>query len=584
MRTSQPPANDDSNALRDWKRLFIFSYQSLKLDTVGRVRFLFALSIVIAGVESFSLAATPYFFSRAVDVLSKNSVSQTGLILVLISISCLLASKVARELGWLVYYPAETQWTNAIQLRYLDHVLNLPLQQHLESSTGHFDAVLGNGLGALRMILSGIVTNALPLLFELTSALIIFGAVVSWDLGALLTITILVYFALLFWAGEIVAKRQAVAIKLAIDSQSSSTDMLLNAEGIKTNAIERAILERYDRLIHQVAAAFNLFFYARGTLGISLISVLITGFATITFLALGRFQTGQLTLGQLVLTNSYLISLFRPLEITGFNYRQIRQSLVSLQPFMYIFEIDTEQKTGISVAIHKAPLVELQNVSFHFDEKRELLKNLSATFAPSQITALKGASGSGKSTIVRLLVRLLSPTSGTVSINKANIENLPLSQLRSFISVVQQDALILDEGLAFNIALDDKADEKRLNNIIHLCKLDSVVIRLNNDFNAPVGERGRKLSGGERQRLAIARALYREPLVLVLDEATTALDAENEAAIFSILQSIKENLSIILISHNTEHVRMADAVVDLDRLSEDGQERTIFLNSIRKSE
>lgn len=564
MHTSQPLAVNTSNALRDWKKLFIFSYESLRLDTVGRVRILFALSVIIAGTESVSLAASPYFFSTAVDILSKDRSSQTGFLLVLISIGCLLISKVARELGWLVYYPAETQWTNSIQLRYLNHVLHLPLSQHLESSTGRLDAVLGNGLGALRVILSGIVTNALPLLFEITSALLIFGTVVSWDLGAVLTITILVYFALLFWAGEIVAKKQATAIKLAIESQSSSTDILLNVEGIKTNGIESAILSRYDRLIQQVAEAFNRFFYARGTLGISLIAVLITGFSTVTLLALGRFQASQLTLGQLVLTNSYLISLFRPLEITGFNYRQIRQSLVSLQPCLHIFEINTEKKTGVSVAITNAPLVEFQNVSFHFDEKRILLKNFSAKFAPSQITALKGNSGSGKTTIVRLLVGLLSPTSGTITIDKANIADLPLSQLRGIISVVQQDALILDEGLAFNIALDDNVEEKRLQDIIHQCKLDSVVIRLNGDLNAPLGERGRKLSGGERQRLTIARALYRQPLVLVLDEATTALDAENEAAIFSILQSIKDNLSIILISHNAEHVRTADIVVDLD--------------------
>lgn len=569
MNTSQPRTINTSNALRDWNKLYLFTCESLTLDTVGRVRILFATSIIIAGIESLALASAPYFFSKAVDDFSKNITSQSGFLLVLISIGCLLASKVARELGWLVYYPAETQWTNAVQLRYLAHVLNLPLRQHLNSSTGRLDAILGSGLGALRVMLSGLVTNALPLVFELVSALLIFGAVVSWDLGALLTITILIYFLLLFWAGEIVAKRQAVAIKLAIESQSSSTDMLLNVEGIKANAIENAILGRYDRLIQQVATAFNRFFYSRGILGVSLVAVLIAGFTTITLLALGRFQTNQLTLGQLVLTNSYLLSLFRPLEMTGFSYRQIRQSLVSLQPFLQIFELSAEKKTGIAAIIDSAPTIKFQNVSFHFDEEKILLRNFNGLFEPSQITALKGASGSGKSTIVRLLVRLLSPSSGTITINNTDVADLPLSQLRGVVSVVQQDALILDEGLAFNIALSDRPDTQRLKEIIHRCKLDRVVTRLNGDLNAPVGERGRKLSGGERQRLAIARALYRQPLVLVLDEATSALDAENEAAIFSILQSIKDNLTIILISHNVDHVRMADAVVDLDMHRED---------------
>ncbi|WP_079212859.1 ABC transporter ATP-binding protein [Brucella pituitosa] len=550
--------------LREWGDLFQFMRTTLILDTTRRVKLLFALSVIVVALEAIALALSPSFFSEAINKLAMNQNSRAGFLLVITSIAVLLISKVAREMSWLVYYPAETDWTNMVQLRFLRHVLNLPLRHHLENPTGRTDAILGTGLGSLRVILSGLMTTALPLFFELTSALILLGIAVSWDLGAILLFTIAAYFVLLFQAGEVVANKQQIAIELAIKSHASSTDMLMNTEGIKTNGIEEAILERYARLINLVAKAFLQFFRARGKLGIGLTTVLIVGFSAVTLIALRRFQAGQLSLGQLVLTNSYLLGLFRPLENTGFTYRQARQSLASLRPFFQVFDIPAERNTGFPMRLEKGPIIDFNNVSFGFDDNKPLLTNFNAQFRPCCITAIRGVSGSGKSTIARLLVRLLEPDGGSININGIDIAKLSLRDLRSFISVVQQETLILDEGLAFNITLSDDIDHIRLNEVIGSCRLHPVVARLGGDLEVALGERGRSLSGGERQRLSIARALYRRPLVLILDEPTSALDAENDAAIFSILEEVKRDLTIILISHNEKHILSADAFYDLN--------------------
>ncbi len=564
MAVNASQAANTKGMLREWGDLFQFLRTTLILDTIRRVKLLFALSGIVAALEAIALALAPYFFAEAINKLTENQNSHVGFALVIASITTLLISKLARELNWLVYYPAETAWTNTVQLRFLRHVLNLPLRHHIKNSTGRTDAILGSGLGALRVILSGLMTTALPLFFELTSALILFGLAVSWDLGAILLLTIAAYFFLLFQAGEIVARKQQIAMEVALQSHSSSTDILMNIEGIKANGIEVAILGRYARLIASVAGAFLRFFHARGKLGIGLTAILIFGFSAVTFIALSRFQAGKLSLGQLVLTNGYLLGLFRPLENTGFTYRQARQSLASLRPFFQVFDIPAERATGFPITLATAPTIDFKNVSFGFDDKKPLLKNFNAQFKPSQITAIRGVSGSGKSTIVRLLVRLLDPDSGTININGIDIAKLSLLHLRSIISVVHQETLILDEGLAFNIALSEDIDKIRMNRIISSCRLRPIVARLHGDLDVALGERGRSLSGGERQRLSIARALYRRPFVLILDEATSALDTENEAAIFSILEEIKRDLTIILISHNEKHIQSADASYDLN--------------------
>lgn len=556
----------EPGARRDWGRMLRYLRSSFLHDTRPSTRLAILASLLIVVLEAVTLAASPLLFSRAVEHFALDRQSAIALWLLAGSLALLLASKLLQEMVWFLYFPAETEWLNDCQIKFLRHVLSLRFASQVAGSTGRYAAILGEGLSSLRSILSTSVTTLIPIVLEITIIVMTVGVALSLDVAAILAATIGAYVLTLFLAGEAVARRQESAVDIAIESHVSSTDLLMNVELLKVNVAEQAFIAKYAGLITRVADAFRQFFRARGLYGGLLALILVGGFAIISWVVALRYAAGVLNLGQIVLVNSFLLMLFRPLEISSFSYRDLRQSIVSLSPYLDLLDSATEATQGDRIDVPETGSLEFRNVTLTLGTSRRVLSGFSASIRPNSLNVITGPSGSGKSTATRLLVRLLSPTSGQITAGGVDIAALDVRSLRRHVSVVQQDAPILNEGLAFNIALDEEVDSQRIREVIAKCQLTDVVSRLGGDLQAPLGERGRLLSGGERQRVALARALYRMPRVIVLDEATASLDQKNEDSILDLLKSLRSDFTIVMTTHSPRIIGMADHLIEVPYL------------------
>lgn len=266
--------------------------------------------------------------------------------------------------------------------------------------------------------------------------------------------------------------------------------------------------------------------------------------------------------------NTYLLQLYQPLNILGFVYRQVRQSLTDMEKLFGLMDVPAEvaDKPGAPDLKVKHGTIEFDRVDFGYETARPLLNQLSFTVPAGATIAVVGPSGAGKSTITRLLFRFYDPVSGAIRIDGHDIRDVSQKSLRAAIGVVPQDPVLFNDTLAYNIAYgrpDAGMDE--IEHAARLAALDHLVADLPDGYDTLVGERGLKLSGGEKQRVAIARALLKDPPILLFDEATSALDSETEKTIRDSINRVSRGRTTLIIAHRLSTVVDADEILVLDK-------------------
>jgi ABC-type transport system involved in Fe-S cluster assembly fused permease/ATPase subunit len=288
-----------------------------------------------------------------------------------------------------------------------------------------------------------------------------------------------------------------------------------------------------------------------------------------------------MTVGDLVLVNSLLIQLFRPLDVLGWVYRTIRQGLIDMAEMFRLIDTDIEVKDvpGAPALIVRTPTVVFDNVTFGYEPGRTILNGLSFEVPAGSTTAIVGPSGAGKSTIGRLLFRFYDPQGGRVLVGDEDIALVTQDSLRARIGIVPQDSVLFNESLAYNIAYGaEGADDAMVEQAARDAALMPLIGRLPDGFGTMVGERGLKLSGGEKQRVAIARTLVKNPPILLLDEATSALDTRTEQEILGTLKRLEEGRTTIAIAHRLSTIADADNILVLDHgtLAESGTHNALL--------
>jgi ATP-binding cassette subfamily B protein len=459
--------------------------------------------------------------------------------------------------------------------RVFRHVHSLSLRFHLERRTGSLSKIVERGTKSIDMMLYFLLFNIAPTIIELIAICVIFY--IKFGLGlvvatlAMVAIYIAFTRAITDWRNHLRREMNEVdnqAIGRAVDS-------LLNYETVKYFSAEGREAERYGRAVRRYAdaAVKNETSLAWLNIGQSLITNLMMAGA-MGFIVWG-WSTGLFTTGDVVLVNTLLAQLFRPLDMLGMVYRTVRQGLIDMDAMFSLIDTPTEVNDipGAPDLLVTSGRIRFENVHFGYEPDREILKGIDIEVAPGATLAVVGPSGAGKSTLSRLLFRFYDPTGGRILIDGQDISQVSQASLRRAIGIVPQDTVLFNDTIGYNIGYGrGGASQEEIEEAAKGAAIHEFIASLPDGYASPVGERGLKLSGGEKQRVAIARTLLKDPPILILDEATSALDSRTEAAIQETLSDVTRQRTSLVIAHRLSTVVDADQIVVLDegRVAERG--------------
>jgi ATP-binding cassette subfamily B protein len=352
------------------------------------------------------------------------------------------------------------------------------------------------------------------------------------------------------------------------EAQTKAIDSLLNFETVKYFGNEAHESRRFDESLARYEQASVKSQVSLNTLNIGQATIISIALGVMMLMAANGVAHHHMSVGKFVLVNTYLMQLYIPLNMLGFVYFGLNQGLVDMEQMFALMRVDHEikDKPGAAVIAALGPPAEIrfENVRFSYNPDREILKGVTFTVRPGDKIAVVGPTGSGKSTISRMLFRFYDVTAGAVRIDGTDIRDVTQHSLRAAIGVVPQDTVLFNDSIYYNIAYGKPdATREEIENAARLAQIHDFVTRLPQGYNTKVGERGLKLSGGEKQRVAIARTILKNPRILILDEATSALDTATEQEIGAALSSVAHDRTTLVIAHRLSTITDADEILVL---------------------
>ena len=548
-------------------------------ETGIKVRVVVALGFLV--LAKLIAVGTPIFYKAAVDALAGEG-QEAAWMLGAGAIGLTVAYGMARlmnvgfqQLRDALFAPVGQRALRRLALQTFEHIHRLSMRYHITRKTGGLSRIIERGVKGVDFLLRFMIFSIGPLLLEL---LMIGGVLWAFfDISYLLVILgmIALYVAFTFKVTEWRVKLRREMNDQDTDANQKAIDSLLNFETVKYFGAETREAQRYDSAMALYERAALQTSYSLAFLNVGQ-SFIITGALIIVMVmaALG-VQDGSMTVGDFVMVNAYMIQITLPLNFLGTVYREIRQSLVDMGEMFGLLE----QPPDVRDAPNARPLeveggtVRLEAVDFGYDPERPILKGLSLEVPAGQSVAVVGATGSGKSTIGRLLFRFYDVQNGWISIDGQDVRDVTLESLHDAIGVVPQDTVLFNDTIRYNIAYGrDGASQPQIEAAARAAQIHDFIESLPQGYDTQVGERGLKLSGGEKQRVGIARTLLKDPPILLLDEATSALDSETESEIQDALRRAGEGRTVLMIAHRLSTVAEADRIIVLEdgRIVEEG--------------
>lgn len=535
-------------------------------DRYARRRLVLTLVLVVFG--ALLTASTPVALKLVVDALSNGrSGGLSPMFLIVLFVGSQYLWRCAIELRTLLQAYAEQRIHRRIGRQLFEHLIRLPLQFHLDRKVGTVGEMAEQGLRGYQLLLQHLVYTLLPVTVELA-----FVAAVLLHFGhpiylVVIAVSSLAY-AIVFQRGARWGRDTAeVASNAHISAHGVLTDSLLNQETVKYFDAEPVICRTYDAALGGIENAWRTFFGRRAANGLMVAAIFAASLGFSLVHAANEVVRGTMTIGDFVLVNAYIARLVQPLEMLGYALRDVAQSMAFLDSMLALFR-ETKEGTG-SVGASASTTrgeVAFQNVTFSYRHERMVLRDVSFVVPAGKTVAVVGASGSGKSSLVRLLFRLYEPDSGTILLDGRPTAQMALSDVRRAIAVVPQDTVLFHDTIACNIGFGRLgATQPEIEEAARLANLHDFIVGLPEGYETVVGERGLKLSGGERQRVAIARAALKRPQLFVFDEATSSLDTRTEREILRNLTDLSSRSTTLVIAHRLSTVVHADEIVVLDQ-------------------
>lgn len=550
-----------------------------------RVRIVVAMTLVLAA-KGVTLAL-PFAYKGAVDAMSGAGTGGAG-----DAATVALALVAAYALGRFTSVAFDNLRNIAFErvgqvatLHLAEDVFHrlhrLSLRFHLARRTGEVTKIIERGTKSIDQMLYFLLFNIAPTILELIAVGVIFYINFGIELVAATALTVVAYVWVTRAITEWRTKLRREMNDLDGKALHRAVDSLLNYETVKYFGAEKREEARYSQAARAYAEAAVKSENSVGLLNMAQSVITNALVAAAMAYTVWGWSRGTMTVGDLVLVNTYLIQLFRPLDVLGWVYRTIRQGLIDMGEMFRLIDTDIEVKDapGAPALIIRTPTVAFDNVTFGYDPGRTILNGLSFEVPAGSTTAIVGPSGAGKSTIGRLLFRFYDPLQGRVLVGGEDIATVTQDSVRAAIGIVPQDTVLFNESLAYNIGYGaEGADMGQVEQAARDAALTPLIERLPDAYETMVGERGLKLSGGEKQRVAIARTLVKNPPILLLDEATSALDTRTEQEILGTLKRIAQGRTTIAIAHRLSTIADADNILVLDhgRLVESGDHAALL--------
>jgi ATP-binding cassette subfamily B protein len=559
-KQTEAPASDRN----DWQTIhsllpYLWNYR-------GRA----GLALAFLVLSKLAIVGVPLALKGIVDALDNPEGRMLALPLaILIGYGVLrLAGSAFNELRDVVFAKVRHGTMRDLSLKALGHLHKLSLRYHLERKTGALSRDMERGTRSASSLLNYMLFSILPTFVELgLVAAILLNNYSPW-FAIIVVVTVMFYVTTTFFITNWRMKFRHRMNAKDSEANSIAIDSLINYETVKYFNNEQFEHRRYGETLADWEDAAVKSQTSMSGLNIAQGALIATGVTMVMVLAAQGVVDKTMSLGDLVLVNAFMLQVFIPLNFLGVVYSQVRHSLSDMERMFTLLHVDEEIKD----ADEALPLnigngtVCFEHVAFHYNKERPILTDVSFEIPAGKKLAVVGHSGAGKSTLARLLFRFYDVTGGKVLINGQDIRDVTQQSLREAIGIVPQDTVLFNDTIEYNIAYGRcAASKEEIEQAAQMANIHDFIQSLPEGYQTVVGERGLKLSGGEKQRIAIARAMLKNPKILVFDEATSSLDSQSEKTILESLKELAENHTTLVIAHRLSTVIDADEIVVMDK-------------------
>ena len=574
--------NDQNTSLKTFHLLLPYLWPKKRRDLKLRVMFALFFLVLAKAANVF----TPLILGQSVDSL--NDISDGKNILIMVPLALIVAYGVARlatlafgEIRDALFSKVSQHAMRQVTLNVFKHLHSLSLRFHLDRHTGGLNRFIDRGTKGIDFLLRFFIFNILPTFIEVLLVSVILWILYGY-LYAIITFSMVsIYTYLTFSITEWRIKFRRDMNNADNSVSTKIVDSLLNYETVKYFNNDSHEFKKLDFSLQKYETAANKNRESLSFLNISQALVIMIGITVMLIMTAYGIKKGAMTVGGFVVVNAYMLQLYQPLNFLGTIYREIKQALIDMENMFNLLDESSEVNDPINAAdMHiNNPEINFSNISFGYDVRRNIIKNISFRVPHGKKTAIVGPTGAGKSTISRLLFRFYDPIEGEISFNNQNIKEITQESLRKKIGVVPQDTILFNDTIYYNIAYGNpNADEKDILEASKAADIHKFITSLPDGYNTLVGERGLKLSGGEKQRVAIARTILKKPDIYFFDEATSALDTNTEKDIQKNLEKLSKEKTTLIIAHRLSTVVNADNIIVLDKGSivEEGTHQSLI--------
>ncbi len=524
------------------------------------------VSLLLVAVGKLVLLAAPFFYKDIVDRLSAPGAVTVPVLLVVAYGSARLITQSIAELRQLTFIRVAQRAIRSTAIEVFRHLHSLSLRFHLDRKSGGIAQIVGRGTVSIEFLAELVLFTLIPTVIELAAVIAILASGYSAGYALATLATLAVYLSLTAFGARYQVRLRRQTNALDVKASIAAMDSLLNYETVKYFAAEEIEADRYDRARRAYERSAVRAKLAETLIGVFQAAVLATGAIVVMIMAAHGVAAGQMSIGDFVLINAFLLQLYAPLEALATVYGGVRQAYTDAEAMLDLLAVSPEVRDAPDARELRVSSghVSFDNVSFAYDLRRPILEGVSFEIRPGQRVAVVGPSGSGKSTIARLLFRFYDADAGCIAIDGQDISEVTQQSLRRAIGVVPQDTVLFNDDAAYNIgygATDLPAAEVEA--AARAARVHDAIERLPDGYASIVGERGLKLSGGEKQRIAIARVIVKSPPILIFDEATSALDTRTERDIQVSLDRLANARTTLVIAHRLSTIVDADEILVL---------------------